>query len=76
MDVLADGDYFGDRELVRPGSTWSYGVQALTSCTVFALPRHAFEDVGACPTRCGRTSNGSERRLNVHRTNAAKPRST
>jgi CRP-like cAMP-binding protein len=45
VDVLADGDYFGDRELVRPASTWSYGVQALTPCTVFALPRQEFEEV-------------------------------
>jgi CRP-like cAMP-binding protein len=45
VDVLADGDYFGDRELVRSDSTWSYGVQALTSCTVFALSRQEFEDV-------------------------------
>ncbi|MDQ3761628.1 MAG: cyclic nucleotide-binding domain-containing protein [Actinomycetota bacterium] len=45
LDVLADGDYFGDRELVESQDTWGYSVTAITACTVLALPRQAFEEM-------------------------------
>jgi CRP-like cAMP-binding protein len=42
LEVLADGDYFGDREVIEPDNTWNYTVTASTACTVLALPRQAF----------------------------------
>ena len=45
LDVLADGDYFGDRELVESENTWSYSVKAVTDCTVLVLPHQTFEEV-------------------------------
>jgi len=47
VDVLADGNYFGDRELVQPGQTWDYSVRAATACTVLTLPRQEFERLAA-----------------------------
>jgi CRP-like cAMP-binding protein len=45
LDVLADGDYFGDHELVEPQSSWAFSVKAVTPCTVLALPRQVFEEL-------------------------------
>jgi CRP-like cAMP-binding protein len=45
LGVLADGDYFGDRELVEPQDTWAFSVTAVTPCTVLALPRQVFEEL-------------------------------
>jgi CRP-like cAMP-binding protein len=45
VDVLADGDYFGDRELAQPQGSWAYSVRAVTPCTVLVLRRQAFEEV-------------------------------
>ena len=47
LDTLSDGDYFGARELVESHDTWSYGIQAITPCTVLALPQQAFEEAVA-----------------------------
>jgi CRP-like cAMP-binding protein len=44
LDVLAGGDYFGDRELVESHDTWGYSVRAVTACTVLTLPQQAFEE--------------------------------
>ncbi|MGH3870598.1 MAG: family 2B encapsulin nanocompartment shell protein [Pseudonocardiaceae bacterium] len=49
LDLLVDGDYFGDRELAESGDTgsqdtWGYSVRAVTACTVLTLPRQAFEE--------------------------------
>jgi Phage capsid-like protein/Cyclic nucleotide-binding domain len=44
LGVLADGDYFGDRELAGSQDTWGYSIQALTACTVLTLPKQAFEE--------------------------------
>ncbi|MFI6299722.1 family 2B encapsulin nanocompartment shell protein [Nonomuraea sp. NPDC050790] len=43
--VLADGDYFGDRSLAGESGTHDLTVQAVTACTVLALPRSAFDEV-------------------------------
>ncbi|MGH3784829.1 MAG: family 2B encapsulin nanocompartment shell protein [Pseudonocardiaceae bacterium] len=43
VDVLTDGSYFGDRELVQSQDAWGYSVRAVTACTVLTLPRRAFE---------------------------------
>ncbi|BAY23063.1 cyclic nucleotide-binding protein [Calothrix sp. NIES-2100] len=45
LGVLADGDYFGDRILLEPESTWEFTVQALTRTTVLALPQQAFREL-------------------------------
>jgi CRP-like cAMP-binding protein len=44
LDVLADGDYFGDDEWVESQETWAYSVQAVTPCTVLSLPRQALDE--------------------------------
>jgi CRP-like cAMP-binding protein len=44
LDVLADGDYFGDRELAESQDTWTFTITAATACTVLALPQRAFEE--------------------------------
>jgi CRP-like cAMP-binding protein len=44
LGVLADGDYFGDRELVESqDTTWTFTVTAATAVTVLALPAQAFQ---------------------------------
>ncbi len=45
LDVLADGDYFGDRMLVESQSNWEFTVQAITRCTVLSIPKQAFRDL-------------------------------
>jgi CRP-like cAMP-binding protein len=45
LGVLADGDYFGDRELVSAQERWSFTATAATGCTVLGLPRQAFEEI-------------------------------
>ncbi|MGH3828308.1 MAG: family 2B encapsulin nanocompartment shell protein, partial [Pseudonocardiaceae bacterium] len=44
LDVLADGDYFGDDEWVESHGTWAYTITAVTPCTVMALPRQALDE--------------------------------
>jgi CRP-like cAMP-binding protein len=45
LDVLADGDHFGDTTVVEPNDHWTYSVKAVTRCTVLALPQRVFEDL-------------------------------
>ncbi|MDQ4093928.1 MAG: cyclic nucleotide-binding domain-containing protein, partial [Actinomycetota bacterium] len=45
LAVLADGDYFGDRELVQSQDTWTYTVKAVTPCKILALSDQAFQRV-------------------------------
>jgi CRP-like cAMP-binding protein len=45
LDVLVDGDYFGDQEWVESQNTWGYSVRAVTACTVLTLPQREFEEV-------------------------------
>jgi CRP-like cAMP-binding protein len=45
LAVLADGDYFGDRELVESQDTWTYTVTAVTPCKILALSEQAFQQV-------------------------------
>jgi CRP-like cAMP-binding protein len=44
LDVLSDGEYFGDVELVQSDDTWTYTVTAATPCKVLALPEQAFRE--------------------------------
>jgi CRP-like cAMP-binding protein len=45
LAILADGDYFGDRELVQSEDNWTYTVTAVTPCKVLALSEQAFQRV-------------------------------
>jgi hypothetical protein len=45
LNVLADGDYFGDRPLAEPQSSWEFTVKAVTACTVLALPHQVFQEL-------------------------------
>jgi CRP-like cAMP-binding protein len=45
LGVLADGDYFGDRELVEAQANWAFSITASTASTVLALPRQAVEEI-------------------------------
>jgi CRP-like cAMP-binding protein len=45
LDVLADGDYFGDREVVESQDSWGFSVKAVTPSTVLAVPRQALEEI-------------------------------
>jgi hypothetical protein len=45
LGVLADGDYFGDQELVESQDSWTFTITAVTACTVLTLPQQAFEEV-------------------------------
>jgi CRP-like cAMP-binding protein len=46
LGVLADGDYFGDRELVEPhDTTWTFTATAATKVTVLALPTQALQEM-------------------------------
>jgi CRP-like cAMP-binding protein len=47
LDTLSDGAYFGARELVESRDIWSYGIRAVTPCTVLTLPQRSFEEVAA-----------------------------
>ncbi|MBO3459001.1 cyclic nucleotide-binding domain-containing protein [Aetokthonos hydrillicola Thurmond2011] len=45
LDVLADGDHFGDYALVESQDTWDVTLTALTRCTILFLPQTAFENL-------------------------------
>jgi hypothetical protein len=45
LDVLADGDHFGDQAVVEVQDQWAFTVKALTPCTVLRLPQKVFEDL-------------------------------
>lgn len=47
LEVVADGDFFGDEEVPRPESEWRYTVKALTTCTVLTLSRRGFDELVA-----------------------------
>ncbi|MFL5357824.1 family 2B encapsulin nanocompartment shell protein [Archangium sp.] len=44
LDVLADGDHFGDQSVVESNDQWQFTVKALTPCTVMMLPQRVFEN--------------------------------
>ena len=45
LDGWADGDHFGDQELVESQDNWGFTVKAVTGCTVLAVPRQVFQDL-------------------------------
>jgi CRP-like cAMP-binding protein len=44
LGVLADGDHFGDQTVTESQDTWDVTLQAVTRCTVLALPQPVFEE--------------------------------
>lgn len=47
LEVLTDGDHFGDHAVAESNDHWRFSVKALTSCIVLQLPRQVFERVVA-----------------------------
>jgi CRP-like cAMP-binding protein len=45
LDVLADGDHFGDQAVVDSNDRWTFSVKAVTSCTVLLLPQQVLADL-------------------------------
>ncbi|MFY0526547.1 family 2B encapsulin nanocompartment shell protein [Archangium gephyra] len=45
LEVLADGDHFGDQAVVEAGDTWKFTVKAVTPCTVMMMPEEVLENV-------------------------------
>lgn len=45
LDVLADGDFFGEQVLTHPDAVWQYTATAQTACTVLTLRRSALAAV-------------------------------
>lgn len=45
LDVLADGDYFGDRRLVEEDDTWQFTVKAVTSGISLRLPQRTLDEL-------------------------------
>ncbi|MGW0248549.1 family 2B encapsulin nanocompartment shell protein [Nocardia goodfellowii] len=45
LEIIADGDYFGDEALFGPESDWSYSVKATTACTVMSLTKTTFQEL-------------------------------
>jgi hypothetical protein len=45
LDVLGDGDHFGDQAVVESHDQWTFSVKAVTSCTVLLLPQPVLEDL-------------------------------
>ncbi|MFN6568001.1 family 2B encapsulin nanocompartment shell protein [Dendronalium sp. ChiSLP03b] len=43
LDVLADGDHFGDETIAQSEDTWQYTLKAITRTIVLSLPQQAFE---------------------------------
>ncbi|RJL31638.1 family 2B encapsulin nanocompartment shell protein [Bailinhaonella thermotolerans] len=45
LDVLADGDFLGERALIDDDGDWDFTAKAATACTVLVLDRAAFAEV-------------------------------
>lgn len=70
LQVLADGDHFGDRAVLESQDHWEYTVRALTPTTVLALAQPAFEQLVAqsdvLRARVRAFLTGPPRRVNRH----------
>ena len=44
LDVLADGDFFGDQQVAQPESEWPFTAKAVTACTLLVLQRQALDE--------------------------------
>jgi len=45
LDILADGDHFGDQVLLESEGSWKFTVKAVTQTIVLALPQQAFQEL-------------------------------
>ena len=66
LDVLADGDHFGDQAVVESNDRWTYSVRAVTPCTVLELPQRVFEEMIA-------RSPALQRHVEAHKERLRKP---
>jgi CRP-like cAMP-binding protein len=68
LDVLADGDHFGDQTVVESEDTWGYTLKAVTRTTVLSLPQQAFERLIAQSEALGTHVEQFRARLNQPQT--------
>ena len=45
LDVLAGGDYFGDRGVIETNDVWEFTAKAVTNVTALVLPEKVLEDL-------------------------------
>jgi hypothetical protein len=45
LEILADGDHFGDRAIAESDDFWTFTVKAITPCILLVLPQQVFEDL-------------------------------
>jgi hypothetical protein len=45
LDVLADGDFFGESVLAAADGIWEFSIRTVTPCTVLSLSRQAIEQL-------------------------------
>ncbi|WP_437809704.1 family 2B encapsulin nanocompartment shell protein [Sorangium sp. So ce1078] len=45
LDVLADGDYFGDKTVIESQDHWDFTARAVTPCTVLTLSQRVLDDM-------------------------------
>ncbi|WP_437658760.1 family 2B encapsulin nanocompartment shell protein [Sorangium sp. So ce1182] len=45
IDVLADGDHFGDKTVIESQDSWGFTARAATPCTVLTLPQQVFSEM-------------------------------
>lgn len=75
LDVLGDGDRFGESALLDENARWAHTATAETSGTLLTLSRADFAAVLSGRRACGTTSNASGPSPAGGRTTAARPRS-
>ncbi|HEX7835881.1 MAG TPA: family 2B encapsulin nanocompartment shell protein, partial [Kofleriaceae bacterium] len=45
LDTLEGGDHVGDQAVVESNDVWTFSLEAITRCTVLALPQQVLEDM-------------------------------
>ncbi len=63
LDVLADGDHFGDQAVVASNDVWTFTVKAVTSCIVMSLRQQEFEALIAQSAALGAHVENFKQRL-------------
>ncbi|WP_224243902.1 family 2B encapsulin nanocompartment shell protein [Hyalangium gracile] len=65
LEVLGDGDHFGDQAVVESNDVWPFTVKALTPCTVMVMPQQAFENLIRQSPALSAHVEGYKRRLKL-----------
>ncbi|WP_248962195.1 family 2B encapsulin nanocompartment shell protein [Sphaerisporangium perillae] len=70
LEVLADGDHFGERILLEDTGSWDFTAKAVTPCTALILSRGAFQEVAEQSAELraylDRQRTGDEHAVNAH----------